>query len=315
MKSLSALIYSVLVFFTLNSKVLATNRNLANKATFAGGMTEGLDIHDLECDVDVENLKSYAAVSSRVFGIKNICEESYVVAMSAIPEEVANEGFPMIRARIVDKCDECNEAQVILNHDAYKNFSKADSNASIIWMVINGSGDIGVKANYLKFHNFTEFVGIPPEEIKRIFELRALEMVENNINFRDWPWEGDNKVQSGAELVSSNNSTKIITTSFNDETENTSNGTGYVAISVSVVGAIGLVCFVGYKSRSRSGLERKDSLAIPSIPAVDSSINSVSDHPDGLPRIDIYNPPLEYYHFPMDTSYDIVDLRPEIYED
>jgi len=254
-----------------------------NTATFIGGPVDGIieDEHNT-CEADLSSVSQYAVVSKRVFEIDNVCKNNYVVAL-AIPNENLGE-FPMVKARIVESSESCNDAQVILNKETYDKISKDEIKASIIWTVVDADGNIKVKVNYEAFDELDENVGIPAEELKRIFEESAKEMVANDVDAQGYPWE--------------------------TLEEQDSEGHSFIA-AFSVAAVAGLICFVGYKAKPR---DIESSLAIPELPALDSTVNTVSDHPDGLPRVDIYNPPLEFYHFPMDTSYDIVDIRPDIYD-
>jgi len=192
----------------------------------------------------------------------------------------------MVKARIVEKSNSCNDAQVILNKETYDKISKNEVKANIIWAVVDAEGNFKVKVNYEAFDELDENVGIPAEELKRIFEENAKKMAVENIDAQAYPWEV-----------------------LADEEEKGGHG---VIAAFSVAAVAGLICFVGYKTKPREEVE--SSLAIPELPALDTTVNTVSDHPDGLPRVDIYNPPLEFYHFPMDTSYDIVDIRPDFYD-
>jgi len=257
----------------------------SNTATYIGGVVDGIveDEHNT-CESDLSNIKQYAVVSEKVFDIEDVCNNNYVVAL-ALPSEDVGE-LPMVKARIVEKSNSCNDAQVILNKETYDKITKNEVKANIIWAVVGGEGDFKVKVNYEAFDELDENVGIPAEELKKIFEENAKKMVVENIDAQAYPWEV-----------------------LADQEEKGGHG---VIAACSVAAVAGLICFVGYKTKPREEVE--SSLAIPELPALDTTVNTVSDHPDGLPRVDIYNPPLEFYHFPMDTSYDIVDIRPDFYD-
>jgi len=188
----------------------------------------------------------------------------------------------MIKARIVESSSKCNDAQVILNKETYDKISTNEEKANIIWAVVDTDGNIKLKVNYEGFSKFDEFVGIPAQELEKIFEESAKSMVSNDVDAQVYPW---------------------------DITESKGHGS-LAAVSVAVAG---LACLAGYRLKSKRS-DTESSLAIPDLPPLDTTVNTVSDHPDGLPRVDIYNPPLEFYHFPMDTSYDIVDIRPDFYD-
>jgi len=188
----------------------------------------------------------------------------------------------MIKARVVEYSEKCNDAQIILNKETYDKISTNEVKANIIWAIVDFEGNVKVKVNYESFADVDENVGIPAEELESMFEESAKAMVNNDIDAQGYPWD----------VTPSNNRSSI------------------AAISVAIAG---IACFAGYRFKNRHN-DTESSLAIPDLPALDTTVNTVSDHPDGLPRVDIYNPPLEFYHFPMDTSYDIVDIRPDFYD-
>jgi len=253
----------------------------SNTATFIGGpVDDNADGKSKSCEVDTDKLKQYAVVSKKVFDIENICKDNYVVALATNNENVAK--YPMIKARIVESSDNCNDAQIILNKETYDKLTKNEEKVNIIWAVVDSEGNIKLKVNYEGFKAFDDFVGIPAKEIQRMFEQSAKDMVKNNVDARGYPWETNES------------------------------GNGMVYAAASVAAAAGLICFVGYKSKSNKTEDNENSLAIPDIPPCDTIINTVTDHPEGLPRVDLINPPLQFYHFPMDTSHDIVDIRPDL---
>jgi hypothetical protein len=255
----------------------------SNTATFIGGPVDGIvEGKSSKCEIDIDDLKQYAIVSEKVFDIEDVCKDNYVVALATNNEDVAK--YPMIKARIVESSENCNDAQIILNKETYDQLTKNEEKADIIWTVVDKEGNIKLKVNYEAFNDFDDFVGIPAEEIQRMFEQSAKDMVKNDVDAQGYPWE---------------------------EKES---GHGVVFAAASVAAAAGLVCFVGYKAKSKRAEDAESSLAIPDLPPLDTTVNTVTDHPEGLPRVDIYNPPLEFYHFPMDTSYDIVDIRPDFYD-
>jgi len=255
----------------------------ANTATFIGGPVDGIDDNNKKekCnDIDVKKLDQYAIVSKKVFELDDICEENYVVAISTDYEDKSK--FKMIKARIVESSSACDDTQVIFNKEAYDKFSTNEEKTNIVWAVVNDEGKIRSKVNYEGFSDFDEFVGIPAEELEKIFEEGVKNMINSDVDAQQYPWD--------------------ITESKN-----------YSAVAAISVAVAGLACFAGYRLKSKK-YDSESSLAIPDLPPLDSTINTVSDHPEGLPRVDIYNPPLEFYHFPMDTSYDIVDIRPDFYD-
>lgn len=190
----------------------------------------------------------------------------------------------MVKARVVESSKDCNDAQVILNKETYDKFSTAEEKTEVVWAVVDSKGEIKLKVNYEAFKELDESVGIPANVIQSMFEESAKDMVINDVDAQGNPWD------------------------------TSSSGNSYVSSAAIVAAAAGLVCFAGYKVKSKRSEAAENSLAIPDLPPLNTTINTVSDHPDGLPRVDIYNPPLEFYHFPMDTSYDIVDIRPDFYD-
>lgn len=280
---LTAALFSSAFAKTVEENLVIAKNEFSNTATFIGGPVDGLidDNSKSKCDVDISKLEQYAVVSKKVFDIEDICEDHYVVALSTDFEDTAK--FKMIKARIVEYSTSCNDAQIILNKEAYDKISTNEMKANIIWAVVDSEGNIKVKVNYESFAVVDENVGIPAEELESEFEESAKAMVNNNIDVQGYPWN----------------------------VTHTNNHSSIAAITVAVAG---IACFAGYKFKSRKITDTESSLAIPDLPPLDTTVNTVSDHPDGLPRVDIYNPPLEFYHFPMDTSYDIVDIRPDFYD-
>jgi len=269
--------------FAKEEDYVVKKNEFSNTATFIGGPVDGIvEGKSSKCEVDIKDLKQYAVVSEKVFGMDDICKDNYVVALSSNPED--NAEYKMIKARIVESSVNCNDAQVILNKETYDKISKDEISADIIWAVVDAEGNIKLKVNYDGFDNFNDYVGIPAEELEKIFEESAKQMVSKGVDAQGYPW---------------------------DVTEVEGHGKVFAAATVAAVA--GLICFAGYKVKSTRS-DTESSLAIPDLPPLDTTINTVSDHPEGLPRVDIYNPPLEFYHFPMDTSYDIVDIRPDFYE-
>jgi len=255
----------------------------SNTATFIGGPVDiGIDDKLNKCEVNTDDIKQYAVVSKTVFEIENICKENYVVAL-ALDQEDDSE-FKMIKARVIESSENCNDAQVILNKETYDKISKSDEMANIIWAIVDNEGNVKLEVNYEAFKKLDEEIGIPANVIQGMFEQSAKDMVINNIDAKGYPW---------------------------DVTDN-DNGNGFVGTAAIVAAAAGLICFTSYKVKSKKIEKNENSLAIPELPPHNTTINTISDHPDGLPRVNIYNPPLEYYHFPMDTTYDIVDIRPDL---
>eukprot|EP00833_Pecoramyces_ruminatium_P018698 jgi/Orpsp1_1/1192730/evm.model.d7180000095459.1 len=263
--------------------VTVEKNEFSNTATFIGGPIDGIvDDKKTKCDVDIDDIKQYAVVSEKVFGIKDVCNENYVVALSVAQDE--NVKYQMVKARVVESSKDCNDAQVILNKETYDKFSTAEEKTEVVWAVVDSKGEIKLKVNYEAFKELDESVGIPANVIQSMFEESAKDMVINDVDAQGNPWD------------------------------TSSSGNSYVSSAAIVAAAAGLVCFAGYKVKSKRSEAAENSLAIPDLPPLSTTINTVSDHPDGLPRVDIYNPPLEFYHFPMDTSYDIVDIRPDFYD-
>ncbi|OUM65351.1 hypothetical protein PIROE2DRAFT_69108 [Piromyces sp. E2] len=279
---LTAALFSSSMAKTVEENLVIEKNEFSNTATYIGGPVDGIIDNNskTKCDVNIDDLEQYAVVSKKVFGIEDICEDHYVVALSTDFEDTAK--FKMIKARIVESSEKCNDAQIILNKEAYDKISTNEEKANIIWAVVDVDGNIKVKVNYESFAEVDENVGIPAEELESIFEESAKAMVNKNVDAQGYPWD----------VVEGDSHSSI------------------AAISVAIAG---IACFAGYRFKSKKN-DTEDSLAIPDLPALDTTINTVSDHPEGLPRVDIYNPPLEFYHFPMDTSYDIVDIRPDFYD-
>lgn len=271
---------------TIEEEYVLEKNEYSNTATFIGGPVDGIieDEHNT-CEADLSSISQYAVVSEKVFEIDDVCKNNYVVAL-ATPNENLGE-FPLVKARIVESSESCNDAQVILNKETYDKISKNEIKADIIWAVVDDEGNIKVKVNYEAFDALDENVGIPAEELERLFEEAAKKMVAEDIDAQSYPWDTLEEQSSG-----------------NDHT---------IIAAFSVAAVAGLICFAGYKVKPRE-IDTSDNLRMPDIDPNDSCINSISDHPEGLPRIDIYNPPLEFYHFQMDTSYDIVDIRPEFHD-
>jgi len=268
---------------TVEEEYVLEKNEYSNTATFIGGPVDGIieDEHNT-CETDLSSISQYAVVSEKVFEIEDVCKDNYVVAL-ATPNDNLGE-FPLVKARIVESSESCNDAQVILNKETYDKISKNEIKADIIWAVVDGEGNIKVKVNYEAFDVLDESVGIPAEELERLFEEAAKKMVADDIDAQSYPW---------------------------DTLEQQGNSEHTVIAAFSVAAVAGLICFVGYKAKPKD-VER--SLSIPPIEPTDAAISSITDDPDGIPRFNVYRPSLEYYHFPMDTSYDIVDIRPDFYD-
>ncbi|KAL6630277.1 hypothetical protein U3516DRAFT_738968 [Neocallimastix sp. 'constans'] len=279
-----AFLFTATLFSTSFAKSAPEENPYANTATYIGGPVDGIvDSKNNKCKVDIDGIEQYAIVSEKVFNVKDVCKERYVVALVTSRGDIAE--YPMVKARIVEASENCDDTQIILNKDTYDKISNNDEKASIAWAVVDKQGEIELKVNYEAFKELDEAIGIPANIIQDYFEQGAKNMVANDIDAQDYPW--DIKKEGG---------------------------NGFVGTAAVVAAAAGLLAFTGYKLKSKRVEETESSLAIPDLPPLDTTINTISDHPDGLPRVDIYNPPLEFYHFPMDTSYDIVDIRPDHYE-
>jgi len=279
-----AFLLTATLFSTSFAKSAAKKNLYANTATYIGGPVDGVvDSENNKCKVDIDNIEQYALVSKKVFDTEDVCKEKYVVAIATSKDDVAE--YPIVKARIVESSESCDDTQIILNKDAYDKISKNDEKASVAWVVVDKQGEIKLKVNYEAFKELDEAIGIPATVIQNLFEQSAKDMVTNNIDAQDYPWDIEKD-----------------------------SGSGFVGTAAVVAAAAGLLAFTTYKLKSKRVEDAESSLAIPDLPPLDTTINTISDHPDGLPRVDIYNPPLEFYHFPMDTSYDIVDIRPDRYE-
>jgi len=259
----------------------------SNTATFIDGITED----NTSCG-KIDGISQYAIVSEKVFQIKDICNDNYVIALSTDQD---NTKFKMIKAKIVESSSDCNDAQIILNKETYDKISTNDKKADIVWAIVNSKGEFKLKVNYDGIKAMNDFIGIPPNVIEKMFEETAKDMVAKKIDAQGYPWD---VVSSISETKSTSSSSK-----------------SYYSVAAVAAAAAGFICFAGYKAKSkRVEAVENNSIAIPELPPLDATINTVTDHPEGLPRVDIYNPPLEFYHFPMNTSYDIVDVRPDLYD-
>ncbi|ORX53416.1 hypothetical protein BCR36DRAFT_403628 [Piromyces finnis] len=309
---LSTALFSVSLAKKVEQQEVIKKSKYSNTATYIGGAIDGIKGNGKCKKVDLGSLKQqYAVVSDHVYSkIEKDCEDRYVVALSTNYKEDTKS--KMVKAKIVESSSECDDAQVILNKSTFNKISKDDEKVNVIWAVVDSAGKISLKVNYEGLSVFKDYAQAKQEELVKLFEDSAIKMVKEKIDFQKYPWEDKENIEMDAD-----NKTSVNEIEGDEEEEKEvkevgeDNGNGvYISGALAVVG---LGCFIGYKYKSKKS-DVESSLAIPDLPPLDTTINTVSDHPDGLPRVDIYNPPLEFYHFPMDTSYDIVDIRPDFYD-
>lgn len=261
---LTAALFSTSFAKQVEEDYVVEKNRFSNAATYIGGPVDtGIDEKLNRCEVNINDIKQYAIVSKKVFELEDICKENYVVALARDHEEESE--YKMIKARVIEASENCNDAQVILNKETYDKISKSDEMADIVWAIVDNEGNFKLKVNYEAFKELDEEIGIPAGVIQDMFEQSAMDMVSNNVDVQGYPWE----VKEGG--------------------NNNGNGNGFVGTAAIVAAAAGLICFTGYKVKSKKIQDTENSLAIPEIPPSSSTVNNICDHPDGLSRVNIYD--------------------------